>query len=193
MRLMGTNEWRKIWGKLEAAARCTALVLRPEARLRRSGALMEGVMTWVRRWAERGANMEHDRGESCTGGKAEVVSTEATGRRNSMKEGEHEAKHEEEGEEVCEDGGGSGNITIGVGEDGTRRYAEGESRTGESEDAGCRVNSSTEQGRNKCGDAGGSLASIDEGGENEGVGEGGEEGERRGRPRTLGGGRRNSH
>ena len=58
MRLMGTNEWRKIWGKLEAAARCTALALRPEARLRRIGALLEGVMTWVRRWAERGANME---------------------------------------------------------------------------------------------------------------------------------------
>ena len=49
MRLMGTNEWRKIWGKLEAAARCTALALRPEARLRRIGALLEGVMTWVRR------------------------------------------------------------------------------------------------------------------------------------------------
>jgi hypothetical protein len=48
MRLIGTNDWRKIWGKLEAAARCTALVLRPEARLRRSGALLEGVMTWVR-------------------------------------------------------------------------------------------------------------------------------------------------
>jgi hypothetical protein len=46
---MGTNEWRKIWGKLEAAARCTALALRPEARLRRIGALLEGVMTWVRR------------------------------------------------------------------------------------------------------------------------------------------------
>ena len=146
MRLMGTNEWRKIWGKLEAAARCTALALRPEARLRRIGALLEGVMTWVRRWAERGANMEHDRGESCTCSKAEVVSTEATGRRNSMREGEHEAKHEEGGEEVCEDGGGSGNITIGVGEDGTRRYAEGESRTGESEDVGCRVNSSTGTG-----------------------------------------------
>jgi len=28
---------------------------------------------------------------------AEVVSTEATGRRNSMQEGEHEAKNEEEG------------------------------------------------------------------------------------------------
>ena len=49
------------------------------------------------KWAERGANMEHDREESCTGGKAEVVSTEATGRRNSMQEGEHEAKNEEEG------------------------------------------------------------------------------------------------
>ena len=35
-----------------------------------------------------------------------------------MQEGEHEAKHEEGGEEVCEDGGGSGNITIGVGEEG---------------------------------------------------------------------------
>ena len=63
---------------------------------------------------------------------SEVVSTEATGRRKSVQEGEHEAKHEEEGEEVCEDGGGSRNITIRVGEgDGTRRYAEGESRTGE--------------------------------------------------------------
>lgn len=196
MRLMGTNEWRKIWGKLEAAARCTALVLRPEARLRRSGALLEGVMTWVRRWAERGANMEHDRGESCTCSKAEVVSTEATGRRNSMQEGEHEAKHEEEGEEVCEDGGGSGNITIGVGEDGTRRYAEGESRTGESEDAGCRVNSSTGTGVGTSVETLGRKSGVNrrgQKGENEGVGEGGEEGERRGRPRTLGGGRRNSH
>ncbi len=62
---------------------------------------------------ERGANMEHDRGESCTSGKAEVVSTEVTGRRNSGQEGEHEAKHEEEGKEVCEIGGGNGNITGG--------------------------------------------------------------------------------
>ena len=43
--------------------------------------------------------MEHDRGESCTccNFEAEVVSTEATGRRNSMQEGEYEAKNEEEG------------------------------------------------------------------------------------------------
>ena len=47
--MMGMDEWRKVWGTWEAAARCTSLVLRPEARLRRSGALLEGVMTWVRR------------------------------------------------------------------------------------------------------------------------------------------------
>ena len=113
-----------------------------------------------------------------------------------MREGEHEAKHEEGGEEVCEDGGGSGNITIGVGEDGTRRYAEGESRTGESEDAGCRVNSSTGTGVGTSVETLGRKSGVNrrgQKGENEGVGEGGEEGERRGRPHTLGGGRRNSH
>ena len=97
-----------------------------------------------------------------------------------MQEGEHEAKHEEEGEEVCEDGGGSGNITIGVGEDGTRRYAEGESRTGESEDVGCRVNSSTGTGVGTSVETLGRKSGVNrrgQKGENEGVGEGGEEGE----------------
>ena len=72
-------------------------------------------------------------------------------------------------------------------------YAEGESRTGESEDVGCRVNSSTGTGVGTSVETLGRKSGVNrrgQKGENEGVGE---EGERRGRPRTLGGGRRNSH
>jgi hypothetical protein len=90
-----------------------------------------------------------------------------------VQEGDHEAKNEE-GEKVCEDGGGSGNITIGVGEgDETRRYAEGESRTGESEDAGGGVNSSTGTGVGTSVEALGRKSGVDRRGqkvENEGVG-----------------------
>ncbi len=99
-------------------------------------------------------------------------------------------------EEVCEEVGRSGIITIGVGQDGTRRYTEGESRTRESKDAGCRVNSSTGTGVGTSVETMGRKSGVNRRGqkeENEGVGEGAEEGERRGRPHTLGGEGRNSH